>query len=83
MRGCEIKGLQWKNVELDREVPVFRIQRATTKTDAGERVIPIHPSTLLLLRKTHENARSVGVADGNHFVFAACECGRFDPNNPD
>src|SRR5262249_44788391 len=40
MRGCELKGLRWRDINLiDRTASV---QRATSKTDAGERVIPLN-----------------------------------------
>jgi integrase len=40
MRGCEIKGQRWRDVDLiDRTLTAVR---ATTKTDAGERIIPLN-----------------------------------------
>ena len=52
MRGCELKGLRWLDVDLiDRTLTV---RRAKTKTDAGERVIPLNAdawSSILELRE--------------------------------
>jgi len=40
MRGCELKGLRWRAVDfMERTVTV---RRTTTKTDAGERSIPLN-----------------------------------------
>lgn len=41
MRGCELKGLRWCRVDfMERTITV---RRTTTKTDAGERLIPLNP----------------------------------------
>ncbi len=39
MRGCELKGLHWKNVDLFEKV--LRIRRQSTTTDAGARGTPL------------------------------------------
>jgi integrase len=82
MRGCEIKGLQWKSVDVNCRFPVFRIRRSTTKTDAGERVVPIHPTPLALLQEAHTTAKAIGMGEPDHYVFPACERGCIDPNKP-
>jgi len=44
MRGCELKGLRWRDINLiDR---TLTIERVTTKTDAGERVIPLNANAM-------------------------------------
>lgn len=44
MRKCEIRGLQWRRVNLiDRTLTVWR---ESTKTDAGERVIPLNDEAM-------------------------------------
>jgi integrase len=52
MRGCELKGLRWQAVDfIERTITV---RRTTTKTDAGERVIPLNQdawSAILQMRK--------------------------------
>jgi integrase len=75
MRGCEIKQLRWRDVDL--------IERALTvqrsKTEAGERVIPLNSdawNTILLLYK---RAQGLGEVRREHYVFPACEASHFDP----
>lgn len=41
MRGCELKGLRWRRVDFME--PTITVRRTTTKTDAGERLIPLNP----------------------------------------
>jgi len=52
MRGCELRGLRWQAVGfLERTITV---RRTTTKSDAGERVIPLNPDAwfaILQMRK--------------------------------
>lgn len=53
MRTCEIRGLQWKDVNfLDRELTVRR-----SKTDAGERVIPLNPDGMRVIFELRERAK--------------------------
>ena len=40
MRGCELKGLRWRQVDFIQRT--ITVRRTTTKTDAGERVIPLN-----------------------------------------
>jgi len=77
MRGCEIKGLRWRDVDLiDRSLTV---RRATTKTDAGERVIPLNPNAVAAIVELYRRAQTFGGTEADHFVFPACENGRIDP----
>jgi integrase len=66
MRGCELKGLRRKDVDLFERT--LTIRRDSTKTDGGARVIQ------LLTR-----ADQLGIIEPDHFVFPACECGVIDP----
>jgi len=53
MRGCEIRGLRWADVDLDDNTLTIR----KSKTDAGLRVIPVTDAAvdvLLRLRKRSE-----------------------------
>ncbi len=40
MRGCELKGLRWREINFIERT--LTVRRSTTKTDAGERVIPLN-----------------------------------------
>jgi integrase len=73
MRGCEIKGLRWRSVDLiDRSVTV---RRSSTKSDMGHRLIP--PNVYAWNR-----AKLVGGTEPDHFVFPACEKGNIEPTRP-
>ena len=80
MRGCEIKGLQWKQVDLFQRL--LTVQRHSTKTDAGERVIPLNQSAFAVLVRLRRQAELLGNTRPEHYVFPACENGRIDPTKP-
>jgi integrase len=55
MRGCEIRGLRWRDVELlDRMVTV---RRSETKTDAGHRLIPLNSNAWAAILELRERAK--------------------------
>jgi integrase len=78
MRGCEIKGLRWRDVNLLEKV----LMVCKSKTNAGERVIPLNNdawNTVLLL---YDRAKKLGQVQLDHYVFPACEMGHFDRAKP-
>ena len=80
MRGCELKGLCWRDVDLiDRTLTV---RRAATKTDAGERVIPLNPNAMSAVLELYRRGQAFGGTEPAHYVFPACENGRIDPTRP-
>jgi integrase len=79
MRGCEIRGLRWRDIDLiDRALTVRRV---TTKTDAGERAIPLNASALTAIVELYRRAQTFGGTEADHYVFPACENGRIDPTH--
>lgn len=75
MRGCEIKGLRWRDVDLmEKTVTVGK-----SKTEAGERVIPLNADALRVVMDLYERAKQVGTVLPDHFIFPACEAGHIDP----
>ena len=75
MRGCEIKQLRWRDVDLMEKTVVI----GKSKTEAGERVIPLNNdawNTVLLL---YDRAKKLGEVRPEHHVFPACEAGHVDP----
>ena len=75
MRGCELKGLRWRDVNLlERTLTVRR-----SKTDAGERVIPLNDEALKAIISLHGRAEALGGTAPDHYVFPACESGHLDP----
>ena len=80
MRGCEIKGLRWRDVNLiDR---FLTVRRDTTKTDAGERVIPLNATALAAIVELYRRTQELGEVDPNHYLFPACENDKVDPTRP-
>jgi integrase len=78
MRGCEIKQLCWQDIDLMEKALTIR----KSKTEAGERVIPLNAdawNTILLL---YRRAQGFGEVRPEHYVFPACEASHFDPTRP-
>ena len=80
MRGCELKGLRWKDVDLFAKT--LTIHRKTTKTDAGERVIPLNRDAVLAFAGLRDRAERLGSPDLEHYVFPACRDGHIQPGKP-
>jgi integrase len=80
MRGCELRGLRWRDIDLFEKV--LRIRRQSTKTDAGTRVIPLNRDAVLALGGLWERSRNLNAAEPEHFVFPACMRGYIDPAKP-
>jgi len=78
MRACEIKGLRWYDVNfLTGTVTIRR-----SKTEAGQRVIPLNEDALSAMRELYRRASAIGGTRPDHYVFPACENERFDPTTP-
>jgi integrase len=78
MRGCELKGLRWRDVNLLNRV--LTIKRS--KTDAGERVIPLNAEAMAATLELYKRAETLGATKLDDFVFPACENGNIDPTRP-
>jgi integrase len=66
-RGCELKGLQWCDVDLFARTLTIR----KSKTAAGERVIPLTGVAVSALARLRQRAEGFGTVEPSHFVFAA------------
>ena len=78
MRGSEIKGLRWRDVDLmEKTVTVGK-----SKTEAGERVIPLNAEAFRVALDLYERAKQFGQVLPDHFIFPACEAGHIDPTRP-
>jgi len=81
MRACEIRGLVWRDIDfLERSVTVRR-----SKTEAGERVIPLNANAWAAVLELRERARNL--SDDNispdWFLFPHAEgFSRPDPTRP-
>ena len=69
MRAGEIRGLRWRNVDLIERT--IMVRRSTTKTDAGERVIPLNADAWAALLELRERAKLLfgREPDTDWFVF--------------
>jgi integrase len=66
-RGCELKGLQWSDVDLFARTLTIR----RSKTAAGERVVPLTDVAASALGRLHRRAEFFGPVEPSHYVFAA------------
>ena len=66
-RGCELKGLQWSDIDLFGRTVTIR----KTKTAAGERTIPLTSVATTALARLRTRAESFGQVEPSHYVFAA------------
>ena len=69
-RGCEIKGLRFQDVDLLNKT--MTIRRASTKTDAGARVIPLNESACWAVARLVERAQKIGSTQPDHYLLPAC-----------
>jgi integrase len=66
-RGCELKGLQWSDVDLFGKTLTIR----KSKTAAGERVVPLTDVAASALARLRRRAERFGPVATSHYVFAA------------
>jgi len=78
MRGCEIKQLRWREIDLMDKALVIR----KSKSEAGERVIPLNNDAWNAVLLLYDRAKKLGDVRPEHYVFPACEASRFDPTLP-
>ncbi len=69
MRGCELKGLRLRDVDLINRTVI--ILRNSTKTDAGTRLIPLNGAAVWALTRLLERARLLNATEPEHFLFPA------------
>lgn len=75
MRACEIQALRWYDVDFLAGTVTIR----KSKTEAGQRLIPLNEDALSAMRELYRRASAIEGAQPDHYVFPACENGRFDP----
>jgi integrase len=67
MRGHEIKGLRWRDVDMiGRTLRVMR-----SKTEAGERVIPLNADAWEVILALYKRSQKLGGFEPGHFLFPA------------
>ena len=75
MRGCEIKRLQWRDIDFLNHAILVR----TSKTEAGQRSIPMNHEAEEIVVRLRDRARAFNGTEPQHYVFPACEHGDVDP----
>jgi integrase len=75
MRGCEIKQLQWRDMDFLNRTILVR----TSKTEAGQRLIPMNNEANEIILRLRERAKGFGGIERYDYVFPACEHGHVDP----
>jgi integrase len=75
MRGCEIKRLQWRDIDFLNRAILVR----TSKTEAGQRMIPMNDEAYELVVRLRERSKSFNGIESLHYVFPACERSHLDP----
>ena len=78
LRGCELKGLRWADVDYTGKLLTVR----RSKTDAGQRVVPINANAMAAFKELHQRAMAFSGAEPSHFVFPTCEHGQINPSEP-
>ena len=67
MRGCEIKELRWRDVDMiGRSLTIKR-----SKTEAGERVIPLNADAWEVILELYRRSQALGGTEPSHFLFPA------------
>ena len=66
-RGCELKGLQWSDVDLFAKTLTIR----KSKTAAGVRIVPLTDVAVSAIGKLRARAAGFGEVEPSHYVFAA------------
>jgi integrase len=75
MRGCEIKEMRWRDVDMiGRSLTVRK-----SKTEAGERVIPLNADAWAVILELYRRSQKLGGPEPSHFLFPACETAHIDP----
>jgi integrase len=70
-RSWEIKSLKLKDLMMDSDPPVLRIQRQNTKSDAGARDVALNELALWALKRLLKRAEVLGATDPEHYLLPA------------
>src|SRR5579872_657577 len=68
-RGCELRGLRINDVNLLEKA--LHIRRASTKTDAGARVVPLNADALWACARLLDRGRKCGATEAEHYLMPA------------
>ncbi len=77
-RGCEIRGLRLRDVDLAKGVVIF----SKSKTDAGRRIVPLNPTARWALARLLERAEALGATEPEHYLLPSCQSHQIDVTTP-
>src|SRR5262249_4618129 len=80
MRGCELRGLQLRDVDLINGTVTIRRDR--TKTDAGCRVIPLNETATWAMKELLKRATLLKATKPEHYLFPAFRYRHTKENTP-
>jgi integrase len=66
-RGCELKALQWEDVDLFQKTMMI----TKSKTQAGERMVPLTAVACSAFARLRARAESFGPVEPSHYVFGS------------
>ena len=78
MRPVEVKHLRRRNADLF----AGTVTVAHSKNVSSHRVIPLNQAARKALGRMLERADNLGFTDADHYLWPACQWGRFDPTQP-
>jgi integrase len=77
-RGVEVRNIRWSDVDLFARIVNIR----RSKTEAGQRTIPLNPDAVAAMVRLRQRAEALGSTEPDHYVFPACENQAIDPTKP-
>jgi integrase len=78
MRPVEVKHLRRRDVDLVKKLVYVR----RSKNETSHRVIPLNAPAIEAVTRMLERADLLGHAEPDHFLWPACQWGRYDPTQP-
>ena len=78
MRPVEVKHLRRRDVDLVKRLVHVR----RSKNETSHRVIPLNASAIEAAARMFERADLLGHTEPEHYLWPACQWGRYDPSNP-
>jgi len=78
MRPVEVKHLRRRDVDLVKKLLYVR----RSKNETSHRVIPLNAPAVTALARMAERADLLGHTQPDHFLWPACQWGRYEPTEP-
>ena len=78
LRPMEVKHLRRQDVDLVKKLLYVR----RSKNETSHRVIPLNAPAALAMARMIERADLLGHTEPGHFLWPACQWGRYDPTQP-